>query len=353
MFAPWVDPQHPDYPAKPGELRWYITDAGTDYAVPSAGDYLIVDGDPVLVESDPEALTALSRTFIPSKLADNPYLMRDKQYKAQQDALPPHLRAAIRDGNFTATRSDHELQMIPGEWIRAAQERWKRNPHPPAGIPMCGIAVDIAQGGPDNTVLQPRYDYWFAESTVIPGEKTPLGADIAGEIFKIRRNNCLITLDMGGGYGGATYEQLIQTVEPEAIYKYKGSNGTTARTQFSNMQFANTRAEAYWRLYEALDPSQPGGSQICLPPSQRLYSDLCSIRWNKNPEDNKVVQLESKKDLCARIGRSPDEGDAVVMAWYRGTKGANIQGGWKQNNRNQRPSVKLGRGANAYSRGRH
>jgi hypothetical protein len=160
-------------------------------------------------------------------------------------------------------------------------------------------------------------------------------------------------VDMGGGYGGATYEQLIQTVEPEAIYKYKGSNGTTARTQFSNMQFANTRAEAYWRLYEALDPSQPGGSQICLPPSQRLYSDLCSIRWNKNPEDNKVVQLESKKDLCARIGRSPDEGDAVVMAWYRGTKGANIQGGWKQNNRNQRPSVKLGRGANAYSRGRH
>ena len=177
MFAPWVDVQHPDYPEEPGKLRWYVTDGGVDHEVPGSGDYERVGED--WVESDSkEALTALSRTFIPSKLSDNPYLMRDKQYKAQQDALPPHLRNAIRDGNFAAARRDHELQLIPSEWIRAAQNRWK--PEPPEGVQMCAISADIAgfndgQEGKDNAVIQPRYDWWFAESIKIPGHKIQKG----------------------------------------------------------------------------------------------------------------------------------------------------------------------------------
>jgi hypothetical protein len=350
MFAPWLDPQHDDYPATPGELRWFVTDAGDDYEVPRAGDYLLTEDGQLIPSDDESALTALSRTFIPSKLKDNPFLMRDKQYKAQQDALPPHLRNAIRDGDFAATREDHELQMIPSEWIKAAQDRWK--PQLPEGIPMCAMGVDIAQGGADNTVIQPRYDWWFAEATIIPGVKTPLGSDVAGEIMKIRRDDCTVSLDMGGGYGGATYEQLSQNVDKPKIYKYKGSQATTGRAKHSNMGFKNIRGEAYWRLYEAMDPSQPGGAQIALPPSQTLYVDLCSIRWNANPEDLTKIILETKKDLVARIGRSTDEGDGVAMAWYKGTKGANIQGGWKQSAANRKPSVIMGRGRHGVTRGR-
>ncbi len=353
MFAPWLDAQHPDYPATPGELRWYITDAGDDYEVPGPGDYEFdEDGHPQQCDDEHSltSLTSLSRTYIPSKLKDNPFLMKDKQYKAQQDALPPHLRDAIRDGNFAATRKDHELQLIPSEWVKAAQDRWR--PTPPHGIPMTAIAADIAQGGADFTVLQPRHDYWFAMAEKIPGVLTPLGRDVSGEILKIRRDDCTVILDMGGGYGGATYEQLEQNIDKDKIYKYKGATGTTAKTKHSQLPFYNTRACMYWRLYEGLDPSQPGGSQMALPPSPTLYADLCSIRWNKEPEDTKTVQLETKKDLIARIGRSTDEGDAVGMAWYRGTKGANIQGGWQQAAMNRRPAVVMGRGKNSISRSR-
>lgn len=350
MFAPWLDPQHDDYPATPGELRWFVTDAGEDYEVPGAGDYLLTDDGQLIPSDDESALTALSRTFIPSKLKDNPFLMRDKKYKAQQDALPPHLRNAIRDGDFAAAREDHELQLIPSEWIKAAQDRWTERA--PIGVPMCSMGVDIAQGGPDNTVLQPRHDWWFAEAIKIPGVKTPLGKDVAGEILKIRRDDCQVVLDMGGGYGGATYEQLSSNVDKTKITKYKGASGTTGRTKHSQLGFKNTRGEAYWRLYEALDPSQPGGSQIALPKSQTLYVDLCSIRWHKDPDDQLVVQIETKESLCSRIGRSTDEGDAVAMAWYKGTKGANIQGGWKQSARNRKPSVVMGRGRHGHTRGR-
>jgi hypothetical protein len=31
-----------------------------------------------------------------------------------------------------------------------------------------------------------------------------------------------------------------------------------------------------------------------------------------------AIQVEPKEDVCARLGRSTDEGDAVVMAWSAG-----------------------------------
>jgi hypothetical protein len=351
MFAPWIDPEHPRYPTPYGELLWYVTDAGTDHLVDGPGDYMIgEDGTPIQVEDDtPDSLTAMSRTFIPSKLSDNAYLMRDKQYKAQQDALPEHIRAAIRDGDFMAKRQDHDLQLIPSEWIKAAQRRW--GPEPPEGIPMTAVAADVAQGGIDNTVVQPRYDWWFPKPEKIPGADTPLGRDVAGEVLKVRRDRALIIIDMGGGYGGATYEQLMQSVPEDEMYKYKGADSVPDRTTYSNLGFRNRRTHAYWMFREALDPSQPGGAKIALPPSASLFADLCAIRQKKTRDDDKIITLEPKKDLVARLGRSTDEGDSVVMCWYKGIKGANIQGGWAAHQRNARPEVRTGGRAPA-SRGR-
>lgn len=41
-----------------------------------------------------------------------------------------------------------------------------------------------------------------------------------------------------------------------------------------------------------------------------------------------AVKVESKEDIVDRLGRSPDKGDAVLMAWSAGLKTENIQGGW-------------------------
>ncbi len=44
--------------------------------------------------------TGLKRVFVPSLLKDNPYLMRDPQYRAFLDGLPDGLREAWRDGSW-------------------------------------------------------------------------------------------------------------------------------------------------------------------------------------------------------------------------------------------------------------
>lgn len=302
MFAPWLDPGHPN-PAKPGELRWYATDA--------EGRDMEVDG-PEPVEFGKRTVRPMSRTFIPAALVDNPFL-KDTGYEAALDNLPEPLRSAVRDGNWMISHKDDLWQLIPTNWVMAAQDRWVEKP--PIHVPMCAIGVDVAQGGSDNTVLACRYDGYFSELVVVPGIKTPLGSDVAALVLKYRRDGAMPVIDMGGGYGGAALEHLkMNNIDARG---FKGAAGSGARTKDRQLGFFNKRSEVWWKFREALDPDQPGGSPIMLPRDQALMSDLVSLRYEMTPRG---IKAETKEDVIKRLGRSPDRGDAVVMAWSQGDR---------------------------------
>ncbi len=301
-WAAWLDPNHPN-PAQPGELRWYTAGAdGREIAVDGPGPH-IVDREPVM---------ARSRTFIPAKLSDNPDLAAT-DYASVLAALPPGLREAYRDGHFAFALRDDLRQCIPSAWVHAARERW--TPTAPPNVPMCAIGVDVAQGGGDETVLAPRYDGWYPPLIVYPGAETPDGRTVAGLVMRHRRDGALPIIDMGGGYGGAAYEHL--TDNGVECLAYKGAESSVRRTLERQLRFFNKRSEAYWRFREALDPSQPGGSPIMLPADTTLVSDLAAPHFEVGPNG---IKVEPKDKVTARIGRSPDRGDAVVMAWFAGAK---------------------------------
>ena len=46
-------------------------------------------------------------------------------------------------------------------------------------------------------------------------------------------------------------------------------------------------------------------------------ADLTAPSFTVTPNG---VEVESKEDVCDRLGRSTDRGDAVVMAWFEGPK---------------------------------
>jgi hypothetical protein len=328
MFAPWLDPTHGN-PAKAGELRWFIMDDEDDIEVAGPGKYsldgkLVEDEDAYYVETGRKPMQSMSRTFIPAKLADNPFL-KDTDYAARLDMLPEPLRSAVRDGNFMISRRDDLWQVIPTDWIRAAQARWSADV--PRGVPMCAMGVDIAQGGDDKTTIAMRYDGWFAPILAVPGIQTPTGNEIAGLVVANRRDGAAVILDMGGGYGGAAFMRLQDNgIEPIG---YKGAAGTVKRTMDGKLKFSNTRIAAYWKLREALDPSQVGGSPIALPPDSELLSDLTAMRYQEGPHGIMPHKDSSTKvEVTKRLGRSPDKGDAVTMCWFGGRTVANTQGGW-------------------------
>jgi hypothetical protein len=83
------------------------------------------------------------------------------------------------------------------------------------------------------------------------------------------------------------------------------------------MPFTNTRSAALWLFREALDPGQPGGSPIMLPPDPKLVADLTAPTFKPTGHG---IDVESKEKVCARLGRSTDRGDAVMMAWFEGPR---------------------------------
>lgn len=307
-WAAWLDPQHPN-PAEPGELRWYImNDAGVEEEVDGPGPYMVGG----------VAVPARSRTFIPARLSDNPELA-GTGYDAVLANLPPELRAAYRDGDFGVVRADDAFQAIPTAWVKAAQARWTANA--PVGVPMCAMGVDPAQGGADNTVIAMRRGEWYAPLLVVPGVSTPTGLDVAGLVIANRRDGARVTVDIGGGWGGTAFAHLRENgVDATA---YMGVKKSSARTVDNALKFTNIRTETYWRFREALDPTRVG-NPVALPPSATLLADLCAPRYSVGPRG---LELESKEDVVKRLGRSPDEGDAVVMAWSVGLRTENVKGG--------------------------
>lgn len=300
-WGAWLDPNHPN-PALPGELRWYTTIGERDVDVGGPGP-VVIDGKPLLDDRG-NAIHPKSRTFIPSALDDNPDLV-EVGYGATLAGLPPKMRRAMMGGDFSVGQEDNRWQVFPTDWVEAAMLRWSE-----AGraAPMTVLGVDIAQGGPDNTVLAPRHGSWFDHLKVIPGRETPDGPTVAGLVFAARRNGCEVILDMGGGYGGSTRDHLKQSFSPTLFVGAMKADGMRAK---SGQKFANIRAAAAWFLRDALDPDH--GAFIALPPDPELKAELTSILQKPETAD---IQIESKEDIIARIGHSPDRADALIMAHF-------------------------------------
>lgn len=306
MFAPWLNPQFPK-PAKAGELRWVVSD--------DEGKDEWVDGpDDVRVNAKGKIIRPTSRTYIPAKVSDNPYYAAS-DYERQLDAMPEPYRSLLM-GGFKTSFKDAPDQIIPTKWVQLAQERW--TPKHPKNVPMCSIGIDASGGGDDPMILAPRYDGWYAEVIEIPGKEIPInraGSYCAGVVVSHRRDLALVVLDMGGGYGGPMYEHL-KTNHVE-VNRYKGAESTSRRSRDGKLKFTNKRSAALWTFREALDPGQPGGSPIALPPDARLVADLTAPTFKVTPNG---IQAEAKDVVCKRLGRSTDRGDAVMMGWFEGPR---------------------------------
>lgn len=330
MFRPWLDITYPE-PAKPGELRWYVTD-------PDGKDFEVDGPEPHQFPGQARPALPQSRTFIPAALKDNPFLI-DTGYQATLDSLPEPLRSAVRDGNFMAARKDAVNQVIPAAWVIAAQSRW--TPSPPRGIPMCAMGVDASGGGDDPMVIAPRHDGWFAPLIRVPGNDIPaerIGRFCAGVVVSHRRDSATVVVDMGGGYGGPLFEHL-RANDVECV-PWKGSETSNRRTADRKLGFANKRSEMIWKFREALDPDQPGGSPIALPPDPMLMADLTAPTFEVLPRG---ITVEPKKSVTGRLQRSTDDGDAVCMAWTSGGIMATHASVWGFAGADQMPGVPIGR----------
>ena len=299
-WAAWLDPQHPR-PAKPGELRWYVTNAkGEDEEVP--------DGEPVKVGGD--WMKPKSRTFIPSSVDDNLFLS-STGYKATLQSLPEPLRSQMLRGDFNAGASDPVWQLIPTEWVKAAMARWTERQ---VKGPMTCLGLDPSRGGMDKTCAARRHGQWFDKLVTAPGVVTKDGPTAAGFVAPLVRNGAPIAVD-GIGIGSSALD-FIQGLGL-LVHSVIGSEGSELMDKAGQLRFRNVRAEMYWLMREALDPENP--EPISLPPDSELEADLCAVRYKVVTMDrHAAVLMRSKDEIRETLGRSPDKGDSVAMTFAGG-----------------------------------
>lgn len=294
-WGAWLDGQHPN-PARPGELRWYARVDGKEIEVESGQTF----------QHGSETVTPKSRTFVPARLTDNPYLVANN-YGATLQALPEPLRSQLLYGDFAIGLDDDPWQVIPTAWVRAAMARHQGQDAPP--IPPV-LGVDVARGGSDKTVISRRHGHWYAPLARYPGQSTP-NATAAGQlVLQAMAPGCLVNVDVIG-VGASVFDWLAERVEPAfaTVAAINVASTSTATDRSGLLRFANLRAEAYWRMREALDPEH--GDGLALPEDSELLADLCAPRWEYTPRG---IKIEEKDAIHARIGRSPDAGDAAVLA---------------------------------------
>ena len=273
-------------------------------------DLMEFEGIPYNTEEVPEELRdyLLAPMWVEERLhrwvgwAPNPEML---SRAASQSSL---FTSKVR-GEFPTSDSDG---VVPLGWAAAAVQRWKdwQEKGSPEPIGRRIVGVDVAREGGDNTCIAIRQGEVTQEIRQYSKADTMETTGHVVAAVSVDPDNTTPIVDVIG-VGGGVVDRLRELEVDVVPFNAAGSaQGLVDAT--GEFGFRNLRAAAWWKMRELLDPSRR--STIMLPDSENLLADLTAPRWRVLSQGK--IQIEDKDDIRKRLGRSPDEGDAVVMAHW-------------------------------------
>ena len=201
--------------------------------------------------------------------------------------------------------------VIPRAWVKMAQARWQAMQAAPERIPrLTRYGVDVGLTA-DQTIFAPRHRNYIAELVRYParGDTMRIVGELDTRVRQVGRGTEIVVDVIGIGAGVA---DRLRQMNHEVI-SFDAREKTDQTDSTKELTFINRRAQSYWHMRELLNPAS--GEFICLPPDKELEDDLCAPAYWQAVGGR--LQVESKEELRKpdRLGRSPDAGDAVVMAF--------------------------------------
>jgi hypothetical protein len=169
------------------------------------------------------------------------------------------------------------------------------------------VGVDVSRGGRDKTVFSERRGSWFATLKLVPGVDTPDGPAVIAKVREFGYADWRVKIDVVGVGSSPVDVGKLAGIDVVAM---NGADKSIATDRSGTLSFTNARSEWFWLFREALDPSL--GLEIAIPPDSELAADLAAPRWALTVRG---IQVEDKKKVKERLGRSPDKGDAVINAF--------------------------------------
>lgn len=233
-----------------------------------------------------------------AKVTDNPHLTDGYlESLAQLEHSDPIAYKRFVLGDWEV--ADDPSQLIKYEWILQAKNRGDI-----AGKNRLG--VDVARYGDDDTA------FCYVEGSTVKSMQYHSGISIdrTAELTQAIMHDKTIDADHvlidGVGIGAGVVDYLHKSGH-RVVEVIAGARPIPRLSGFHT--FFNLRSQLWWEFRERL---RLGEISFGIE-DNRLFEDLTALRYSVSGE--KVIKIESKDDLKKRLGRSPDAGDAVVMAF--------------------------------------
>lgn len=208
-------------------------------------------------------------------------------------------------GEFATSDADG---IIPLSWVEAANERWLAWKDAGGTLPavMSALGVDVARFGEDATIRAPRYGQLVPELERTAKEDT---MQTTGRVaLQLRAHGGVAVVDVIG-IGAGPVDRLRE--QGFVVIAFNAAARTEWKDRSGELEFVNLRAAGWWNLREILDPANR--EAVALPPDDKLVGDLTTPHWRVQ-SGGKII-IESKEEIHKRLGRSTDDGDAVMMAF--------------------------------------
>ncbi|HID24673.1 MAG TPA: hypothetical protein EYP14_20060 [Planctomycetaceae bacterium] len=203
--------------------------------------------------------------------------------------------------------------LIPLSWVEAAVDRWRTlSPDARRSSKPLVLGVDVARQGSDRTCLALRYGDVIAELRYYDQRDTMEVAGLTAQALDAEPADApppVAVVDVVG-IGAGVVDRLVE--QGHAVVPFSAGSRTDRTDRSGQLRFADTRSAAWWGLRERLDPAN--SPTLALPPDDQLIADLTAPSWS--PTSGGTLKVESKDSIRSRLGRSPDAGDAVAMAFY-------------------------------------
>jgi hypothetical protein len=184
------------------------------------------------------------------------------------------------------------------------------------------LGVDVAGGGSDTTVIRERrgitvgreWEYREDDSEKVAGriveavtltgastvriDSTGIGWGVVGLVRKLLRD--------------ARTACRVEGVNAAAAPSAGPESATDGRPAAG---FLNARAEMWWLVRDLARTGRIDFSRA--ENADKLIAQLAEPTWSVNGANGKIV-VEPKDEIRKRLGRSPDNADAVLLAFYTG-----------------------------------
>lgn len=189
--------------------------------------------------------------------------------------------------------------LVPLPWVTASEEAYRAADWASYRPSVVRLGVDVARFGSDSTIIYERRDGLCRKVAEYHGADTMV---VTGHIIRAQQETGADRVYIDEiGVGAGVVDRLKEQGYSWAIGVNFGAGAQDSE------KYANQRGECYWLMRQAIERGELAIS------NDDFAGQVTSIRWKPNSKGQ--ITIEAKDDLKRRIGRSPDDADAVALTY--------------------------------------